>query len=54
MKANRLTGTLSVLCLALMFALMVAGGASPIELALVAVGGALILSACLFADYFGR
>jgi len=54
MKANRLTSTLSLLCLALMLALMVAGGASPLELGLVALGGGLILSACLLADYSGR
>ncbi|MGH7338643.1 MAG: hypothetical protein ACREI7_13760 [Myxococcota bacterium] len=50
-KANRLTAALSVLCLALMVALMVAGGASPIELTLVAVGAGLVLAACLLADY---
>jgi len=50
-KANRLTAALSVLCLALMVALMVAGGASFIELALVAVGAGVVLSACLLADH---
>jgi membrane-bound ClpP family serine protease len=50
-KANRLTGVLGALCLALMVALMVTGGASYLELALVAVGAGLVLSACLLADH---
>jgi hypothetical protein len=50
-KANRLIAALSVLCLALMVALMVAGGASIVELMLVAAGAGLVLSACLLADH---
>jgi hypothetical protein len=50
-KANRLIAVLGALSLALMVALMVAGGASFVELALVAVGAGLVLSACLLADH---
>jgi hypothetical protein len=50
-KAHRLTAALSVLCLALMEALMVAGGASIVELVLVGAGAGLVLSACLLAHH---
>jgi hypothetical protein len=50
-KANRLTAALKVLCLGLMVALMVAGGASFVELMLVAAGAGLVLFACLLADH---
>lgn len=54
MKANRLPGALSLLCLALMFALMIAGNAWFIALALVGLGAGLILTACLLAHYGAR
>lgn len=50
-KANRLTFALSIACLAVMLGLMIAGGASLIELSLVGLGASLTLLACLFADY---
>jgi hypothetical protein len=53
-RAHRLTGGLSVLCLALMLALMVAGGASLVELTLIALGGGLVLTACALADQGAR
>ena len=50
-KADRLGRALIVLCLALMVALMLAGDASPVVIAIVVLGAGLVLSACFLADH---
>ena len=51
MNRNPLTLIASGLCLALMVALMVDGEAGPIALALLCSGAALIVAACVLADW---
>ncbi len=50
MKPDQLARTLSLICLALMFALLFVHGAPAVLLAVVGTGAALVLSACFFAD----
>jgi hypothetical protein len=49
-NANGLTAVLITLSLALMLALMVAAGASLVELCVVGAGAGLSVAACLIAD----
>jgi hypothetical protein len=51
MNQNRLTGLISTLCLALMFALMWVGGAAPIALIFVGLGAALTVVVCVLAEF---
>jgi hypothetical protein len=50
MTQTQLVACLSVACLALMAALMIAGGTPLLALALLSVGGLVTMSACLIAD----
>jgi hypothetical protein len=47
---NRLVQLMSAMCLALMLALMLLGGATWVELAMVGGGAAVMMTTCLLAD----
>jgi len=49
MSQTAVTATMSSVCIALIFALMVAGGARDIDLILVAAFGGLMVAACALA-----
>jgi hypothetical protein len=49
MSQTAVTATMSSLCIALIFALMAAGGARPLDLTLVAAFGGLMAAACALA-----
>lgn len=51
MNQNRLTGLMSTLCLALMFALTWVGGGSAIALTLIGLGAALMVVVCVLAEF---
>lgn len=53
MNENRLTGLMSALCMALMLALMWAGGAPAVALLLICLGAALMAAVCGLAELAG-
>ena len=50
MSENLLPGSMGVLCVAVMFALLWTGGATPGAFALIGLGAAMMIAVCVIAE----